>query len=340
MSSSSRSLDLTEFIATIPKTETHLHIEGALPWDFLVKKNPTKFSVQPEFRKPSFRYKDFSQFESILIEHALEIFKTAQDYHDVARSIFRDAILNNVRYLETSFHAGMIEFLRLPGQEILDAILSAVPDGLEVRVFLGISRNAYTDYLAPKLEEAVTSWKGLSGIDLHGPEDLPIEGWTVPLWRKAKSNGMILKAHAGEFGPPSNIEFAIRELGVRRIQHGVRCSESDRLIRMLKEYDICLDMCPISNYKLNVLSEWIKHPLKQFLSEGICGTISTDDPLSFNNSLKAEYMACIEKMEMDWTDLLILAENGFRVADLDAIRKKESIVEINSLRAKLKNEFN
>ena len=57
------------------------------------------------------------------------------DYFNVASSIFQKAKEQNVRYLETSFHAGMIEFLKLPGEEILNAILSAIPEGLEVRVF-------------------------------------------------------------------------------------------------------------------------------------------------------------------------------------------------------------
>ena len=156
---------------------------------------------------------DFSQFESILIDHALKIFRSADDYFNVAKSIFHGAMEQNVRYLETSFHAGMSEFLNLPGQEILNAILSAVPEGLEVRVFLGMSRNAYTDFLGPKLEYAIESWDGLSGIDLHGPEDLPMEQWTSPLWEKAAKRGLTLKAHAGEFGPPSILKCCFRAKG-------------------------------------------------------------------------------------------------------------------------------
>ena len=116
----------------------------------------------------------------------------------------------------------MIEFLKLPGEEILNAIVSVIPEGLEVRVFLGMSRNAYTEFLGPRLEDAIESWDGLTGIDLHGPEDLPMENWVSPLWQVLLAAGL-LKAHAGEFGPASNIEHAISELDVNRIQHGA-CS--------------------------------------------------------------------------------------------------------------------
>ena len=34
---------ILQFIEKLPKTETHLHIEGALPWHLLELKNPQKF---------------------------------------------------------------------------------------------------------------------------------------------------------------------------------------------------------------------------------------------------------------------------------------------------------
>ena len=39
-----------------------------------------------------------------------------------------------------------------------------------------------------------------------------------------------MKAHAGEFGPASNVREAIEVLGVRRIQHGVRAIEDDAVV--------------------------------------------------------------------------------------------------------------
>ena len=51
--------------------------------------------------------------------------------------------------------------------------------------------------------------------------------------RKAADRGLILKAHAEEFGPASNIEFAIEKLG-KRIQHGVSACESHELMNKLQ----------------------------------------------------------------------------------------------------------
>ena len=62
-----------------------------------------------------------------------------------ARVIFAGHVSQNVRYgVETSFHLHVTEFISVPGTEIIDAILSAAPPGLEVRVFTGMLHgNAY-----------------------------------------------------------------------------------------------------------------------------------------------------------------------------------------------------
>ena len=171
---------MDSFIESLPKTETHLHIEGAIPWEMFEARFPDEFSSVPDFRQPEFRYDNFSQFESILIHHALRIIKEPADYAEIAQRVFAEHLKQNVRYVELSFHAGIIEFLNIPGPEIISAIRSAVPRGLEVRIFMGMSRDSYSDYLGILLEDAVENWDGLHGIDLHGPENLPAGKFSGP----------------------------------------------------------------------------------------------------------------------------------------------------------------
>ena len=327
-----------QFIENLPKTETHLHLEGALPWDLLVEKNPERFSDQPAFRSENFRYSSFEEFESILIDHALAFFHSSEDYYLASQKIFELHLSQNVKYVEISFHAGMIEFLGIPGKEILAAIKAAVPDSLEVRIFLGMSRNAYTQYLGPKLEDAIENWDDLAGIDLHGLETIPIQSWTKPFWERASKNGKVLKAHAGEFGPAENVLYAIKELKVRRIQHGVHASNDLDLLRLAREENVVFDLCPISNYKLKVIEKWEDHPLPNYLKEGLVCTLSTDDPLSFNNTLNQEYLVCHKELGLDIKNLSKLARNGFEIADLPSSEKTKWQDEIRSVERNVKNE--
>ena len=322
---------MDSFIESLPKTETHLHIEGAIPWEMFESRFPGEFPIDPDFRQPEFRYDNFAQFESILIDHALRIIQEPDDYAEIADIVFTRHLQQNVRYVELSFHAGIIEFLNMPGQEIIAAIRSAVPPGLEVRIFLGMSRNSYSDYLGGILEDAVENWDGLYGIDLHGPEDLPTLNWMPKLWKKAQANGRVLKAHAGEFGPAENVRWAVDKLGVKRIQHGIQASTDEDLLKMLAHQGVVFDLCPISNYKLRVFDRWEEYPLHQFMNAGISCTISTDDPMSFGNCLNDEYRVLQQNMGFSVHELAQFAKNGFQVADLSDSSRMESIEEIDQL---------
>ena len=134
-------MTLTDFIQALPKTETHLHLEGALPYELLTAWKPDEYPPDPEFRRPGHRYASFPDFEGILLAHALPWFTSAQKYHDAAKAIFAKHVAQNVRYVETSFHLPVTEFIKVPGPEIIKAIRSAAPAGLEVRVFAGMLRS-------------------------------------------------------------------------------------------------------------------------------------------------------------------------------------------------------
>jgi len=324
---------MEKFIESLPKTETHLHIEGAIPWELFEERFPAAFPEVPVFRQPGYRYDSFAQFESILIDHALRIIKEPSDYTEIARRIFQKHLEQNVRYVELSFHAGIIEFLQMPGKEIIEAIRSAVPSGLQVRIFMGMSRNSYSDYLGATLEDAVANWEGLYGIDLHGPEDLPVLDWVPRLWQVAQANGRTLKAHAGEFGPAENVKWAVQNLGVKRIQHGIYASKEEEVMKLLAGEGVTLDICPISNYKLYIFDRWENYPIRKFLDYGIRCTISTDDPMSFANSLTDEYLALHREMNFSATELAQLAKAGFEVADLPGDEKIAHLNEIDRLLA-------
>lgn len=317
------------FIRSLPKTETHLHLEGALPYRLLQKLSPEKFSNPQACWAQDFRWSSFATFEHHLIEHVMQWFTSAERYYEAAKIIFEDHLARNVRYVETSFHVGMIEFINVPGPEILSAILSAVPAGLEVRVFMGMTRNARTEALSPVLEACV-DWDGLAGIDLHGVESLALEEWTPKLWTRAQAAGLETKAHAGEFGPASNVRESIETLGVRRVQHGTRTVEDVSVIDLAVQTGTTFDMCPISNVKLNVVSELEAHPIRQLFDCGVRCTVSTDDPFSFGNTIEDEYAALSASLHFTHHELAQVARNGFDVALVDANKRAQWIAEVDA----------
>ena len=306
--------ELKGFLSRLPKTETHLHIEGALPWDLLNTLDPKAFPTPPASWDDHYKFANFAEFEKALLDMAFAWFKTPERYHEAASQIFNRLYEEErVRYVETSFASGMIEHLGLDGSAVADAIKSAAPAGLTVNVFMGIHHNGFTERSRPFIEDCL-KWKSLDGLDLHGTETMPLEPWTAKVWKRAREAGKRTKAHAGEFAGPEFVWQVVEELGVTRIQHGVRAIESPKLVKHLRDIGAVLDVCPISNVKLGVVERMEDHPIRELFKSGITCTLSTDDPVSFGNTLSEEYTALHQQCGFSYADLGELAANGFRHA--------------------------
>jgi adenosine deaminase len=322
---------LAPFIQALPKTETHVHIEGAVPYNELLRTlDPVANGPDPEFRRRSYRYPTFPDFEQTLLRHALPWYTSAERYHESARLIFAGYVRENVRYVETSFHLHVTEFIHVPGPEIIAAILSAAPPGLEVRVFAGMLRNAYDTPLRAAIDE-LESWDDLAGVDLHGLETMPTEPWTAPVWARVARAGKVTKCHAGEFDGPERVREAIEVLGVRRIQHGVRAVEDPAVVKLAADAGATFDMAPISNIGLQVYPDLASHPLRQLMAAGINCTVSTDDPLCFSNTVSDEYAALAAEGGFTRAELAQIARNGWSVADIGASERQARLAEIDRL---------
>lgn len=315
---------MMDLIQALPKTETHLHIEGALPYELLVAWDPRRWPPGPDFRARSYRYATFPDFERILLEHALPWFTSAERYHEAARVMFAKHVAQNVRYVETSFHLPVTRFIHVPGPEIIAAIRSAAPAGLEVRVFAGMLRTDLVGELRPTIDE-LHRWEGLAGVDLHGFEAMPTAPETRVVWERVRAAGKVTKCHAGEFDGAARVREAIEVLGVRRVQHGVRAIEDPAVVRLAAELGVTFDVCPISNVGLRVVPSLREHPIRRLMQAGVRCTVSTDDPLNFGNSLVEEYQALADELDFTAAELGQVARNGWEIADVPAETRRAMI---------------
>lgn len=321
-------VSIDDFIQRLPKPETHLHIEGALPWELINELEPGRFPSPPASWAEDYRFPSFAAFETELLDMAGAWYQTPERYHIAAKRILkRLKEEQNVRYLETSFASGVLEYFGINGQEVARAIKQAAPPGMEVRVFMGIHHDGYTDQSRGFIEDSL-NWPEMDGLDLHGAEETPLEDWTFDLWERARACGKFTKAHAGEFMGPDFVLRVIEELGVNRIQHGVRSAEDPDALLQLVAAGVRMDVCPISNVKLGVVPSMEAHPIRELMAAGIPCTISTDDPISFGNSLKDEYRALHASLGFSADELALLAINGFEQALVEPSIKADWIQEV------------
>ncbi len=321
-------LSLNDFIQAMPKTETHLHLEGALPYELLHAWKPETYPLKPHFHAAEFRFGSFLKFDEVLLGHALPWFVSAERYHEAAKAVFAKHVAQNVRYVETSFHLPVGGFIGVPPREILAAIRAAVPAGLEVRIFAGMLR---TDYAGPMraVIDQLDKWDELAGVDLHGFEQVPTEPWSAKIWERLRGAGKVTKCHAGEFDGAQRVREAIVELGVTRVQHGVRAIEDPRVVALAVERGVTFDVCPISNVRLGVARSLAEHPLRALMAAGVNCTVSTDDPLVFGNTLNGEYAALAEEAGFTRAELARVAKNGWAVASVPEAVRSEMCAEID-----------
>ncbi|MBC2606582.1 adenosine deaminase [Pelagicoccus albus] len=307
--------ELAAFVRDLPKTETHLHIEGACPFQLLKQLDPIKHSQPPPFWADDFRYRSFQQFMDLYVQYCSEFYTDAKRFHEAAKIILKNCVDQGCRYVETSFHLPTLLYLSDDGPTIIDAIRSAAPAELELRIFAGMCHNDYKDAGKDLIDSCLT-WEGLDGIDLHGPEDLPLEPWTADIWEKARLAGKFTKAHAGEFMGSDFVDRVIDDLKVTRIEHGVRSIENPATVERLVRENIALDVCPISNLKLAVegIPSMNRHPIRELFDAGVLLTVNSDDPFFFGNSLSEDYYALVQELGFSLPELAKLAANGFQVA--------------------------
>jgi adenosine deaminase len=321
---------MRDFIQALPKTETHLHLEGALPYELLTGLNPGQWPPDPPFRARSYRYRSFPDFEQILLAHALPWFTSAERYHEAAKVIFARHVAQNVRYVETSFHLPVTQFLNLPGPEIIAAIRAAAPPDVEVRVFAGMLRTDLGGDLRPTIDR-LHAWDGLAGVDLHGYEQMETHPDTAAVWARLRAAGKVTKCHAGEFDGAARVREAIEVLGVRRVQHGVRAIEDPAVVRLAADSGVTFDVCPISNVGLRVVPAMAEHPLRRLREAGVRCTVSTDDPLCFANTLTEEYETLAAELAFSRVELAGVARSGWEVADVAPAVRDSALTAIDRL---------
>jgi adenosine deaminase len=128
-------------------------------------------------------------------------------------------------------------------------------------------------------------------LDLSGDELIqPIEKF-VPLYRKAKTAGLRLKAHVGEWGTADDVRRAVELLDLHEVNHGIAAADDPAVMRFLADNRIRLNICPTSNLMLGRVESLAEHPIRKLFDAGVDVTIGSDDVLVFGSSVSQEYLA-------------------------------------------------
>jgi adenosine deaminase len=146
--------------------------------------------------------------------------------------------------------------------------------------------------------------RGVVGIDLAGTERdaLELKPELVPqyedLFARARQAGLKTTIHTGETRGTGaeGVVAVVERLKPQRIGHGIRAAYDEAAMKLLKERDIVLELCPTSNLQTNAVEgiKELEHIVKTFWDRGVKFTINTDGPYLLDTDMSQE-VALIEK---------------------------------------------
>ncbi|WP_295648075.1 adenosine deaminase [uncultured Dietzia sp.] len=279
----------------LPKAHLHVHLEAAMRETTLRQWCAEDGIAVP----PLVEFSDFTRFldaYGVLIE----LLHTPERVGRLLDEVVADAAAQGVVALEyASIPEKSAAFAT--AEEAMEFILPAAAEagrrhGVWTGAILSIDRGAGPDHaLAGARLAARFADRGVVAVGLVNDERDSSVTAAAEAFAIARDAGLGVVPHVGELAGPEEVRAAV-ELGVDRIQHGVRAVEDPWVLDLLAETGTCLDVCPTSNVILGVYPSLEQHPLPTLLEAGVRCSIGADDPLLFGVDVVDEYVLAEERM--------------------------------------------
>lgn len=329
---------LETFIREIPKAELHLHIEGTLEPELLfaiAKRNNIilKYSSVEELRK-AYQFSNLQDFLDIYYEGA-GVLRTEQDFFDLAFAYFAKAHEQNICHAEIFFDPQTHTERGIPFSFVVQGLHRAQEEakkqwGVSSKLIMCFLRHLDQESAIETLESALPFKSFIAGVGLDSGEKGNPPSKFMEVFALARQEGFFLVAHAGEEGPAAYVREAIDLLHVARIDHGNHALDDNVLVRELRELQIPLTVCPLSNLKLGVVSNLLGHPLRNMMDAGLLVTINSDDPAYFGGYVIENFIAIAEACALTREEIRQLVANSFRASFLSEGEKEKYLADISA----------
>lgn len=333
---------LNSLIHSLPKAELHLHIEGTFEAELMfeiAQRNDVSlpYDSVDEIRAAY----DFENLQSFLDLYyaGATVLQTRRDFYDLTWAYLEKMQTENVRHVEIFFDPQTHTERGVEFSEVIEGIGQALDDapgrlGMSSRLILCFLRHLSEEAAFETLEQALPYKSRIAAVGLDSAEAGQPPSKFERVFKACRDEGLPAVAHAGEEGPAEYIREALDLLHVRRIDHGVRCTEDPDLVKRLAREQIPLTVCPLSNIKLRVFDRLEDHNLKELMEAGLCVMINSDDPAYFGGYLEQNYVETAAALGLNKRDIVHLAKNSFRASFLSEVDKQKHIEEIDTVAAR------
>lgn len=282
--------------------ELHLHLDGSLRpetvWE-LAKEQKIDLMVKTveDVRHKMEVPENCKTLEEYLerFEMPLMVLQKADALERAAFELTEDLAGLGVTYAEIRFAPQLSLNGGLTQEEVTEAVICGVKRGMrqypQIRVglILCCMRGNTNQELNIKTVETAKKYLGevVCAVDIAGSESLFPTELFAPVFAKVREYGIPMTIHAGEAAGPDSIRTAL-SYGARRIGHGVAAIEDPKLMKILAEEGITLEVCVTSNYQTKVVPSIEAHPLKRLFDAGIHVTVNSDNMTCSKTNIQKE----------------------------------------------------
>ena len=328
---------ITQFINKSPKTELHLHIEGSLEPELMFKlskrnKIEIPFKSVEEIRS-AYNFTNLDSFLKIYYQGS-NVLINEEDFFDLTWEYILRCKQDNIVHTEIFFDPQS----HLPRGVSFDTVIKGIHKALQKakdefnissKIIMCFLRHLDEESCFDVLNQACKHKDKIIGVGLDSSEKGNPPTKFKKLFENAIKEGFLTVAHAGEEGPPEYIWDSLDQLKVKRIDHGVQCLKDEKLVDKLKDSQIPLTVCPLSNIKLCVFDKLENHNLKLMLDKGLRVMVNSDDPAYFGGYLNKNLIETSMALNLKLDEVKILIENSFKSAFLDQKTKDQWLKKIH-----------
>ena len=306
------------WLTALPKAELHLHLEGALEPELmfaLARRNNIELPwADVEALRQAYSFNNLQEFLDLYYQGA-NVLRTEQDFYDLTWAYLQKCHAQGVVHVEPFFDPQTHTERAIPFEAAITGISTALRDG---RAQLGITGGLILSFLRhlseeeafQTLQQAMPFRDQFFAVGLDSSEKGHPPSKFERVFAKARAEGFLAVAHAGEEGPPEYIWQALDLLKVNRIDHGVRAAEDPDLLDRLADEQVPLTVCPLSNIKLCVFPDMAQHNILELLERGLNVTVNSDDPAYFGGYVLENFTALRDSLGMTEDQARRLALNS------------------------------
>lgn len=308
--------------------DLHLHLDGSMTTQEVLEMSKmctvslptTEITELDELLKCPEHCSDLNDYLKCF-DLPLKVLQTKETIRFAVASLLKRLANSGLLYAEVRFAPQLHLMKGLSQTQVVESAVEGLHDALSDRggkftaqLILCCMRGKDNDTQNMETVRTAESFlgRGVCACDLAGAEGLFKTDRYKGLFQEACRLGVPFTIHAGEAEGVSSVEYAV-SYGAKRVGHGIRAFDDERVKRMLSEKGVTLELCPTSNLDtkaLNGVTSYEQYPIQQFLKSNVPITINTDNMTVSNTTLRKEFERLFEAGVITTEDAHRLVKNA------------------------------